>query len=163
MIQHTRLLRSQTHALVLAFGLVLVVYLAGQHLGAQQTADPLEVIPPAWVDLPEAPFVARVVLGRAVLVNRTNTTFEFVSTGCVRQAGGLARIVGGLFASLITDGAYAPGREVEGLLRIVNNIEHYMSLSDFVKQCPADSRIAVTAASARSGYRWSAEGTPWPK
>jgi hypothetical protein len=163
MIRRARLLRPEAQALVLVFGLALLVCLAGRQLGAQQTPDPLEVIPRTWVDLPEAPFGARVVLGRAVLVNRSNTTFESVSTGCVREDGGRARIVGSLFGSLTTDGAFTPSGEVEGLLRILNNIEHYMSLSDFSKQCPAESRMAVTAASARSGYRWSAEGTPWPK
>jgi hypothetical protein len=45
--------------------------------------DPLETIPTRWIDLPEAPFVARVVDGKALLVSRTGQHFDWVESGCV--------------------------------------------------------------------------------
>lgn len=148
---------------------MLVSWVSSRHASAQQIQDPLEVIPASWLDLPEAPFIAKVVLGRAVLVNRGERLLDSVSTGCVRRDGDKARVLGELFAAQVSDGVYAPGGHVEGLLRLLNKLRYDVEFSaksfpDLMTQCPADSRFAVTAAAASfSRHRWSAEGTRWPQ
>jgi hypothetical protein len=143
---------------ILVFSLVAAVCHVGTSVVAQGSPDPLEVIPADWLDLPDAPFVAKVVGGQAVLVNRGDRPLDSVSTGCVQQDGRAVRVVGELFSSQVFDSTFAPGKHVEGLLRMVNNIDHYIefyskSLPNLVKRCPAKSRVAVTAARAADAQR----------
>ena len=42
--------------------------------------EPLETIPTRWIDLPEVPFVAKVVDGKAMSVSRTGQRFDIVET-----------------------------------------------------------------------------------
>ena len=132
--------------------------------------DALEVIPSGWLDLPDAPFVAKMLGGKAVLVNRTRRTFDAVSTGCVSQQGRSAQVVGGLFDQRVFDSSWGPGDSVEGLLRMINNIDYYVGdlakmtgRADALKRCPDGSRIAVIAAAEGNQYRWTAEGTAWTR
>jgi hypothetical protein len=139
------------------------------------TADPLERIPATWIDLPEAPFVARRVRGLAVLVNRSNRVFDRLTLGCVVQREGKVRTVGELFAMEVSDGLFGPGREVEGFLRMVNNIDWYVANQprivggdDVIRPCPANAKTALVTASLGPGrtapaHSWSAEGTDWAR
>ena len=133
-------------------------------------ADPLETIPQGWVDLPDAPFVAQLAGGKAVLLNRSGRDFNSVSAGCVVEQNGRVRVVGGLFAMDVVDGVYSPGTRVEGLLRMVNNIDWYVENAGksfgtpgLIKRCADGERIAVTKAALRGTYQWSADGTLWPE
>jgi hypothetical protein len=125
------------------------------------SADPLEVIPADWLHLPDAPFVARILRGKAVLVNRTSRWFDNLSSGCVIQRGNSAHVVGTLFGHRVFDSAWGPGDSVEGVLRMINNIDFYVA-GYAVTRCPAGSRTAVTSASG-TGNHWTAEGTSWPR
>jgi hypothetical protein len=73
--------------LVAAYVLTMVICAAA----AAQMADPLKAIP-RWVDLPEAPFVAKIMDGKAVLVNRGNKVFDTVFDGCVIEQQGRTRV-----------------------------------------------------------------------
>ena len=121
------------------------------------------------MDLPEAPFVAEMRGGKAVLVNRTRESFNTVSTGCVVEEGGDVRVVGTLFSMDVFDSDWKPGQPLEGLLRMVNNIDWYvaneerMGLKGMIKWCPSGARPAVTAAGHRDRHKWFAQGTKWPK
>lgn len=132
--------------------------------------DPLERIPADWIDLPEAPFVADVRAGKAVLVNRTQDSFNRVTAGCVVRQGVSARVVGQLFSVDISDSVWGPGREVEGLLRDVNNIDYYVASQErlggrkeLIKPCPPGASTAVTGAALRGRHMWVAEGTKWSR
>jgi len=131
---------------------------------------PLERIPADWIDLPKAPFVATIVDGKAVLVNRSTASFDSVAAGCVVEDDGAVRIVGELFSQDISHGAYAPGGRVEGLLPMVNNIDWYVANQgriigrcDLIKRCPEGSNTALIRARLRDKQEWSAARTPWPK
>lgn len=128
----------------------------------------MEVIPVDWIDLPEAPFVAGVVRGEAVLINRSGRTLDSVALGCVQPHGNTVIVVGQLFAQDVKDGRFEPGGHVKGLLRSVNKIDYYVSLyarisPDLLKRCVAESKVAVIAAGRRPDYRWSAAGTAWSR
>jgi hypothetical protein len=148
-------------ALVLLASACAGVPPAGQAPGAQQAA-----IPAAWIDLPESPFLAVISDGAPSLVNRTDQSIDFVSIGCVRTAAGVVEIVGNLFSSGISDGAWTrayPNRgALDTLISIYRDPSYFASLRPPVLPCPAGSRISVTAASNRVGYQWSAAGTKWP-
>ena len=129
--------------------------------------DPLEVIPQNWIDLPDAPFTAKLVDGRAVLVNVSKSWFDGVSVGCVRLDDSRTRVLQNLFESTIHDGSWGPGGRVEGLLRMVNNIDYYIANQmkyigkDILRRCPDESRIAVIHAVSVDGGTWSADGSAW--
>jgi hypothetical protein len=126
-----------------------------------QTSDDLETIPARWIDLPEAPFVARMLKDKAVLVNRADRAFDTVYTGCVIPHQGRADVVGQLFIQSVSDGEYGPGDAVNGLLRMLNNLPFYIRNGD-AKPCPEGAYFAVTGAASRDGHGWKADGTPWP-
>ncbi len=65
--------------------------------------DALEVIPARWVDLPQAPFVAKVVHGKADLFNRTERSFDRLKFGCVVEEQGMTRVVSELFGIDVHD------------------------------------------------------------
>jgi hypothetical protein len=114
----------------------------------------LETIPLAWIDVPDAPFVARMRRGRAVLVNRSRQVFKSVSTGCVVERSGYVTVVSGLFSSDIDHGGYGSGSQVEGLLRIINNIDVYLPTWGPVaglRRCEPAARVAVIGASHDDG------------
>jgi hypothetical protein len=148
-------------------GVVLTTACGSPAKPIQDRPDPLERIPTDWIDLPEAPFVAEMRKGKAVLVNRTRQAFNTVSTGCVVEEGGAVRVVGALFSMDVFDSELKPGQEVEGLLRMVNNIDWYvaneeqMGLKGVFKRCPPEARTAVTAAGHRDRHKWVAQGTKW--
>ena len=129
--------------------------------------DPLEVIPANWIDLRGAPFVARIVGPKAILLNQTKSSFKEVDVGYVRQEVATTRVVASLFGQSILDSAWRPGGHVEGLLRMVNNIDFYIATQmkyigrDILKRCSEDSRIAVIKAVSVDGREWSADGTLW--
>ena len=132
--------------------------------------DPLEHIPSNWIDLPHAPFVAQMQKGKAVLIHRARTRLNTVGTGCVTEQNGSVLVVSELFGQDISDSYYAPGRPVEGLLRMVNNLDWYVAnqlrltgRTDLLDQWPPGSRIAVVSAGLRGEHEWSAAGTPGPR
>jgi hypothetical protein len=94
-------------------------------------------------------------------VNRTSRWFDNLSSGCVIQRGNSAHVVGTLFGHRVFDSAWGPGDSVEGVLRMINNIDFYVA-GYAVTRCPAGSRTAVTSASG-TGNHWTAEGTSWPR
>jgi hypothetical protein len=111
--------------------------------------------------LPEAPFVARMVGGKAVLVNRADRAFDVVHTGCVIPQQGRARVVGRLFSQTLSHGAYGPGDAVKGLLTMFNNLAFYIRI-EVAEPCPDRAYFAVTGASLRDRHTWDADRTPWP-
>jgi hypothetical protein len=132
--------------------------------------DRRERIPTRWVDLPDAPFVARMVGQQAVLINRTARTFDRVEAGCVRRVAGRVQVVGQLFATSMHDSAWTPGSHVDGLLSMVNNVDFYIADQkrmfggkSNIEKCADDAHSALVSASYGAEYRWNAEGTPWPQ
>jgi hypothetical protein len=144
--------------------LALALASAGCHVRKPEprpALGPLEVIHHNCIDLPDAPFVARTIGPKAILLNRTKSSFIQVQVGCVRQEGATARVVESLFMQLISDGAWRPGDHVEDLLRDVNSIDYYIANqkkstgSDHIlKPCPDDglrwfARCPLTAEHGR--------------
>jgi hypothetical protein len=85
--------------LVLALSLILVIGCGARSgVATAHAADPFEIIPSRWIDLPDAPFVAQMMGGKAVLVNRSDHPFNVVETGCVIEDQRTVRVV----ARLIT-------------------------------------------------------------
>ena len=161
------------HSALMAATLVLASFLSGCHHrpgGSAISQNPLEVIPAKWVDVPESPFVAAIRSGKAVLVNRTDRSWDSVSTGCIVRQEGAVRVAGQLFSQSIDDNIFRPGGLVEGLLPMINNIDYYVANEEriigrtgVIRRCSDDARIGVTAAALRDEYRWSADGTAWAK
>lgn len=125
------------------------------------SAEPAKVIPADWLDLPDAPFVSKVVKGKAVLVNRTSRWFNEMMTGCVTQRESSVQVVGSLFGHQVFDSAWGPGHSVDSPLWMINRIDYYVT-ANMVKRCPSGSRTALTVASGEN-HRWIAEGTSWPR
>lgn len=151
-------------AMVLVLALMAMAPVAGSVLireAQKDTPEPLERIPARWIDLPEAPFVARMVKDKAVLVNRTDRAFDVVSTGCVIPQQGRVRVVGKLFSQTISHGAYGPGDTVEGLLAMLNNLAFYVRI-EVAEPCPRGVYFAVTGASRQDRHTWDADRTRWP-
>jgi hypothetical protein len=128
------------------------------------------VIPDTWLDLPAAPFVARVSNGKAVLFNRSTTAFDSVTVGCVDDDRGRVHVLRSVLTEATIDGSYKPGDHADGLLRDVNNFaympEWRKKLHPPLRHCPPGARLAVTEAGVernRQSPRWSAEGTTWPE
>jgi hypothetical protein len=131
--------------------------------------DPFERLPDIWVDLPAAPFVARLVGPKAILVNRSKHTFDTVVVGCVLERNGHVVVVSRLMATEIFDSRWRPRDHVEGLLASINvrltpeYQQRYGGQPDAMKACPAEATgIAVVSASMRGAEQWAADGTPWP-
>ena len=126
--------------------------------------EPYEMIPVRWIDLPEAPFIAKVKDGKALLVARGKEAFTAVGLGCVSEQQGRTHVIATLTAMNINDGHYGPGFPVERLLATINDAEAY-ERSGGPKNCPADAHFAVVRASQEPNSKptWSAEGTPWPR
>ena len=124
---------------------------------------PFDYIPARWVDLPEAPFVAKMRGDKALLIARSWRSFSHVAVGCVVPAEGKTKVLTDLVATLTTHGSFGPQWPVDGLLASLNNPEVYTRLT---KQCPGHGYFAVTRASGGERARritWSAEGTKWPR
>jgi len=155
---------------VLASLLVVLAMTAG--CAAKRVPGPrdhLERIPAEWIELPDAPFVARMQDGKAVLVNQTRHAFTRVSVGCVQERNQTVHVVGELFRWEVNDGAWAHQEAVEGLLSMVNNIDFYVAnqerilgRSGLVKRCQTRSRVAVITAGG-DRHVWDANGSRWPK
>ena len=119
--------------------------------------DPLETIRTRWIDLPEAPFVARVVDGKALLVSRTGQYFDDIMTGCVVELEGRAHVIGQLLGQHIFHGVYGPKSPIKDLLRMHNALPHD------TKPCDPDAYMAIVRVSLTIKQVWTAEETPWPK
>jgi hypothetical protein len=150
-------------AIVAALASIAFLGCGGRHhVNTEPAVDPLEVVPASWIDLPDAPFVASVVDGTSVLLNRSNRSFDEIETGCVVEQDGRTRVVGRLFTTRVDDAVFAPNRTVGGVLRTLNNLDYYVKRSD-VKPCPEAASLAVIRAQYSRGQgEWSAEGTTWP-
>jgi len=166
--------RKRSYAVLVIVTLVAVAFgvsaCAHQVESAPAPPDPLERIPAEWIDLPEAPFVAQMQNGKAVLLNRATTQFNTVGVGCVVEKEGSVHVVRGLFSQDVCDAYYRPGQPVVGLLWMVNNIDRYIAdqqrnfgRTDLIQRCSPGNRIAVVSAGLRGQSEWSAAGTPWPK
>jgi hypothetical protein len=163
-------MRSRFSTSVLS--LLLVVFAMTSGCASRRTQgppDPLDRIPAEWIELPDAPFVARMREGKAVLVNCTRHSFRRVAVGCVQERNQTVHVVGGLFQSEVYDSDWRHKRTVDGLLRMVNNIDWYVAnqerilgRSDLIKRCQTGSRVAVTAVRG-DRHTWDANGTRWPK
>ena len=132
---------------------------------ALQTQDSIAV-PGEWLDLPASPFVITGSPTGPVLSNRTREAISQLTVGCVLESNGLVEVVGQLFHEDLSHGSWSrefPNREaLRTLDAMKKNPEFFSKPPYLVQSCPADSRIAVTSASSRNGYRWSASGTAWP-
>lgn len=132
---------------------------------ARQTRDQLTV-PAEWIDLPASPFIITGSPTGPVLSNRTREAISQLTVGCVRESNGLVEVVGQLFHGDLSHGSWSqgfPNREALRTLDAMKRNPEFFSKPPYLLQpCPADSRIAVTSASSRNGYRWSASGTAWP-
>lgn len=132
---------------------------------APQTRD-LLTVPGEWLDLPASPFVIAGPPTGPVLSNRTSEAISQLSVGCVRESNGLVEVVGQLFHEDLSHGSWSqafPNREALRTLDAIKRNPEFFSKPPYSLQpCPADSRLAVTSASSKDGYRWSASGTAWP-
>ena len=120
--------------------------------------------------MPEAPFVAQMRKGKAVLVNRTPESFNTLTSGCVVEQGGSVHVLQQLFGLDLFDSQWGPGAVVEGLLRDLNNIDWYVANQErvigrtgVITRCPSGAKFALIAASLRDGHRWVADGTKWTR
>jgi hypothetical protein len=152
---------------------LVIVALVGGRLRAAvspEPQDPRDAVPAAWLDLPDAPFVTKMVRGKAVLVNRSDRTWSSVVTGCLTNERGTARVVGTLFDQEATDEGFVPGDTVVGLLRMVNDIDIYLAVQaklgprgTMIVPCPPGANAGLVRATAANSVHWSAEGKAWPK
>lgn len=161
----------QPHLTLTAAILLLAVLPAGCHHRSRAVPippDPLDVVPSKWIDLAESPFVAAIRNGKAVLINRTQRSWDSVAVGCVVRKDAAVLVVGELFGATVHDSLYRPGGVVGGLLQMVNNIDYYVAneqrligRTGLIRPCRDDERIALTSAALGVEYRWSADGTRW--
>ena len=145
---------------VLSIAVALVVAAACAHRRLADTSDPFDYIPARWVDLPEAPFVARMRGNKALLVARSKERFRGVGIGCVRTKGGRTHVIADLVELTVTDGFFGPGWPVETPFNDLNNPQIFAELNR-KSRCPADSYWAITRAGG-IGPVWNAGGTKWP-
>jgi len=169
-----------TAARLASVALWLLLLMVGCHQPHPATpSEHGDVIPTKWIDLPDAPFAARLVQSgknRVVtLVNRTKRSFDFVQTGCVIERDGKAAVVAEYFVTQVHDGTLGPGEMIDNmsLMRDLNEFDRdaeafrqalraHTGVDLPLKPCPLDGRFAIVGAGMRDGYRWSAEGTAWP-
>jgi hypothetical protein len=122
--------------------------------------------PAGWIDLPGAPFVKQLTTtsdreASWTLVNKSSSSFDYVSTGCVVERDGKVHIVGELIAVTVTHGGIEPGRSIE-VFSSLHHLDFYGRVTE-ARACPAGAHFSVTGASLREvRNRWSAEGSPWP-
>ena len=124
---------------------------------ATRSKEPAAQIPANWIDLPGAPFVARIVGRKAVLVNRSNQTYTMVTTGCIVNDAGKVRVLWQDLSAHIFDSSWKPGAHVEGLLRL-DRVEDSVA----IQPCDPKASTAVTSVWGPGGY-WRADGTAWPR
>jgi hypothetical protein len=118
-----------------------------------------QAVPTRWIDLPEAPFVARVQHGKAVLVPRRKQLVVWsVNVGCVVEENGRTHVIGELLGEVRVD---APNTSpVHDLLPALNTPQTVAGS----ERCPSNSYFALTSANATEGKAsigWKAEGTPF--
>jgi hypothetical protein len=150
-------------------GLLVAVAILAAPACAQRAAPaaapgPFDFIPPRWVDLPEAPFVAEMRGGRALLVARGSQTFSSVTVGCVMPVDGRTDVIAELTGTINIHGAFGP-RSPAALLSSLNNPQISAHLTE-AKHCPADSYLAITSAVRKGTAKpttWTAQGTRWPR
>jgi hypothetical protein len=152
-----------TRVLLIPFAFVLVAACARHQV--TPIPRPFDYIPTRWVDLPEAPFVAEMRGGEALLVARSKQSFSEVAAGCVVPVEGKTNVVAALIHVMVTHGSFGPQYPVKGLLASLNNPKVYDNLNN-ASQCPADSYFALTSASGDgtpNRVTWNAQGTKWPQ
>ena len=126
--------------------------------GLQQTQDELpERIPQEWIDLPEAPFVARVIDGTVKLVSVTSGYVNGVSTGCVIEKDGRVVVVKSLLGVYEFHGSYGPKASVDNLLGLLGH-KPFLGGRELTERCPSGTNAALISAG-----EWKADGTPWPR
>ena len=145
---------------VIFTAVAVVVVAACAHRPLGDTPSPFDYIPARWVDLPDAPFVARMRGHKALLVARSKDRFTAIGIGCVRRNRGRTHVIAELVNLFVSHGFFGPGWPVETPFNDLNNPELYADLNR-KKRCPAESFLAITSAGG-IGPLWNAEGTRWP-
>jgi hypothetical protein len=145
----------------------IAIVASGACVAHTVTAIPrrFDYIPARWVDLPEAPFVAEMRGGEALLVARSKQLFSEVTVGCVVAVEGKTNVVADLIMTTMTHGSFGPQWPVKGLLASLNNPKVFDHLGN-ASRCPADSYFAVTGAGGDetpNRVTWNAQGTKWPQ
>jgi hypothetical protein len=130
-------------------------------LGPAVPSEP-ETIPAYWIDLPEAPWVARIVIEMFSLVNRSDKTLLSIEIGCVVEDEGKVRIVTPWYRLDTFHVGWVPGQAIPNPLRAMGNLDDFAKRNR-IPPCPAEGRFAVIGARATDDSRWSAAGTPWPR
>ena len=134
----------------------------------QISSEPPLEAPAAWLDLPDSPFAVSHIGPRAVLVNRTGVDISTVSVGCVAELNGRVGVVGPLWFQKVTHGGRTYDRPLTGVLEDISRL--YRAPELFApssvrppRPCPTGSYASITQARSRADFKWSAEGTLWPK
>jgi hypothetical protein len=133
---------------------------------ATLNSNPAPALPEAWVDLPDSP-VTTIQSGPGfVLENRTAIRISTWSVGCVREANGVVTIVAPLW-DVTSSGSWTrgfPNRAVfDDLNKLDADPELYTRIAISMRPCQLGTRAALTNVGSQDGYKWSAEGTTWPR
>jgi hypothetical protein len=128
---------------------------------------PSPEIPAAWLDLPDAPFEVAYVGPKAVLMDRkTGQEIFQLAVGCVREISGRVSVVSTLWIQESFHGAwsrdYPETQALHDIARIYKEPELFARFDPPRRPCPADTNVSITQAVGRQGFKWSADGTPWP-
>jgi len=124
---------------------------------------PPAVIPPQWVDLPDAPAAAeyRVIdgLNQAVLVNRSSKGIELVMFGCVAlEDNKKTRVLHGLIGEGLNHGGVRPGSYYRPFVALNGPLNHW---TDEKMRCEGAAKMTLIEAQFDDRTKWKADGIDW--